>query len=707
VSAATELPGLHAGALDAYLRALGTMRVSERVVPGLRWSWTERETLEVHGALSADELAGQIAARVGEDRSLLAPVSTPWRGAGGKDVAFRDLRNGADERLLDWFDACAVPRAERDETGSRHNPLLGQGGGFGRSEIADAFEAAVARLVAPARPERVERALRATLAGTALDRADAKAVAVAKKAIGAYQSGRATGPGASASDTAPTMQKATTSAWDLVLVLEGLRAFRGAPTRRSERSQASFPLLARAQAVGLDAANAHQDREEDGFEVLVPLWSAPSRAATVMAVIGRARLRLADRNGPRIADDALEALLSQTAVAVGGLGFDRCVRFALHAPSDPRYRYAVRRGAVAARGSRDASDAARTLLPFVRAQARAEPHGDQRTAAHGRAEHELREALAGLGVPPPGAGGRTRVRRLLAALVALELIASRAHPHDALDRLELPELGREWDRAATRRDPGERPDAADREWDVARALASTARLGDDPDRRRASWLRPLLLPHRTVPRGWRLTSEHTVPDLTRSARPADVLLDRAIRHALRPSAGIPAPATPRGVDVPTLEVLLAAGGIDPDAVARLAAPAARLAVAAPRPAPEPVASPRAWEGATLASVLLASQPADDEPDDSQPGAPHAALARRARLAALARAGQLEALVRQAAAELWSRDLAVPLHSAAALCDVDPCRLALALLVPVDSAARHALRRAAELTTDADDPTSGR
>jgi len=112
--AGTRLPGCRAESLDSYLRSLGLLFVAEPLVPGLRASWDEDGVLVLHAAGGVDGvLDAVVAATAADARRTLGWGETPWRGAAGRGRAFAELRNEAPEELLDWFDACALPREAR------------------------------------------------------------------------------------------------------------------------------------------------------------------------------------------------------------------------------------------------------------------------------------------------------------------------------------------------------------------------------------------------------------------------------------------------------------------------------------------------------------------------------------------------------------------------------------------------------------------
>jgi CRISPR-associated protein Csx17 len=683
-----RLPGCNAESLDAYLRGLGFFLLAGRVDASVRGWWDDRGILNL-ASPGVDAIAHWIAEDVLAGGHLIAPVCTPWRGSAGRNQRFVDLRNCAEEWELDWFDACALPRvaeseertAGRAERSDReNNPLLGQGGGFGRSEVAAAYEDAVrtlrrSRLAAAALGD----ALLSLLRGEALNGAVARNLSVKKAVLGAYQSGRATGPGLSSRDVEPTRQDSRTNAWDLILVVQGLRVFRGVATRRPEptaRVQGSFPLVTRARPIGTAPVGALELREDspDTYELLAPLWSEPCSPRVFRHLLGTARLR----TGRGVARDTLDAVLVQAATAARGLGFDRLVRFAFVPGSDPRYRYAVRRGSVGARGLRAARAALEEIVPFLRhldRVVREEP------PALVVARRRLEEALAALGIERPGmpADWASQARQTQEVLIALAVAQPAAARASREDYLPAPSLSSRWLHLANDGSP---------EYRLARALVAGLTAGG------ASLLRSTMLPQRESEGRWVLDPQPSPPDLERVSDPVGTLVWlvlRAIRRRDR-SGSLTRLGQARLEDV----ALLLSGALGDDGERRLLLLAAALAGIwqgePPSPYrdsdPEPLGI-----GADVARLLLAAQPADDEDPDEL-----AWLERSERLASLLVAGRHHAARVAADRELRRRGLELlatpPLGSPL---PSDPSRLALAVLLPLDPEQRSALARAVSVT----------
>jgi CRISPR-associated protein Csx17 len=458
-----------------------------------------------------EELANDLAACVKDSRvSVLTPIKTPWRGKGAP--GFGSLRNAADDQELAWFDACAVARVQDSDAGGAqsdkvNNPLLGQGGGFGRGEIAAAHGDAVARLTRAKSVAISGRALLGLVTETIIEPSGVS-LATQKKALGAYQSGRATGPGASVADGEPTTQKASTPAWDLVLVLEGLTAFRGMTTSRARNpvaARGSFPLVSRARVAGTGSATLAED-PDDAYEFLAPLWSAPVTGRALLFTLKRARLRT-----PRgMAADVIEGALSQAAHSAGRIALDRLTRFAFLAPSDPRYRFASRRGALHAAGSSVAVTAMNDVVPFMRSLGRAPGSSPE---SFRLAVRRLNEALVAMAQPEETEPTRSRqAQATLIALADAELPAARLSPPPTPAR-----LSRSWWRLC-------RDDTAPTR--LAMAIVSARTVDGRP------WLRPWLRPQTRADGRWSLDPSVAIPSPERAHDPLRQLA-RALIHALR------------------------------------------------------------------------------------------------------------------------------------------------------------------------------
>jgi len=663
-----RLPGCRADALDGYLRALGLLVLAQGAGAALRTSWSPTGVLEVHQP-DAEPPLTTLLAETELDR-LLPEISTPWRGREGRDSSFPELRNGADDEALAWFDACAVPlvQAGAGKAGKRNNPLLGQGGGFGRAELQVAYDEA-ARLLAQAstRPVLLATALGDLLGGHEPAKESLERLSVRSKVLGAYQSGRATGPGGSRADRDPSGQQAWTSAWDLALVVAGLRSFTGSLARRAAPGaaiQTAFPLLVRGRAIALDTGNAHTLREDDAdaYELLAPLWSAPARTDVVLHRLRALRVRVASGAPAR---DTLEAAVSHTATAAGAAGFDRLERFALFAPSDPRYRYALHRGSLTARSSELAVAAGRDLLGSLRrmaAVAGARPPERVR-----RARRELEETLAGDGA----------AASVLLGLARYEQALGQSLDDSRREGLALPLIRRSWDAMAARE--GGSP------WRIGRGLAWSFQT--PAGSRAAAWLRGVLL-GQSFAGSWRLDPARRAVDVLAGARPMEALVREALAEGRRMREMKAEPAAVRLGDIVAL--LSGAGGCAPEAVAEAALAAARLdelglGDGGPDHSISRERIGRWGVDRFTALVLLAAQRERvEEPPDEL-------LERRLRLASLALAGDRAQLLRVATASLWRRGLSVaPVSPHGLIPARRPEGLACALLLTIDPGVLHAL-----------------
>lgn len=679
-----RLPGCNSDSLDAYLRGLGFFLLAGRLDRSVRAWWDEDGVLNLasHGV---EAIAHAIVEGIRGEEGLIRPARTPWRGKEGRGKSFGELRNVADEDELDWFDACALarrgdveepPLGRRTERSDREsNPIIGQGGGFGRSELASAHEEALSKVRDPhLHADVVAEAIVSVVRGEALSDSVSRRVSTTKAVLGAYQSGRATGPGLSSQDVQPTNQRSRTNAWDLLFVIEGLRAFRGTATRRPKptaRVQASFPLVTRARAIGTAPDGAVSSREDspDTFELFAPLWSQPCSARALRHLIAAARLR----TGRGVAQDTLDAVLVQAARAAGGLGFDRLVRFAFVPGSDPRYRYAVRRGNVQARASTVAGVALDEIVPFLRALDRA-ASAESPSLRLGR--RRLEDALAALGVTRPGTGEdrelpARQAQGVLIALALMEPAAARASGED----LAAPSLSPKWFRIADDESP---------EYRLARVIAGGMTAGS------ASLLRPTILPHREGKGQWFLDAQTPPPDLDREGDPLRALAQLvvlAIRRRDRSVSVKRAAVAARPDDI----ALLLSGELGRDSERRLLLLVAALAGVWPTDqAPlsavtDPIA---AGIGADTARLMLAAQPADDEDPDSA-----AWIERAEHIASLLLAGRCDAARVVADRELRRRGLdLLPLAPIASPPTSTAPRLAIAVLLPLDRERRAAFSR---------------
>ena len=684
-----RLLGCNADSLDAYLRGLGFFLLAGCLEPSVRAWWDESQTLNLASCEGVDDLAQRIAKAVSEDGGLITLIGTPWRGRAGKNKSFVDLRNSAEEGELDWFDACALPRlvhSEERSTGRaersdrENNPLLGQGGGFGRSEMAAAHTKAVKMLTSCGlHTNALAKALAALVRGQPIDDTVSRKLSINKAVLGAYQSGRATGPGLSARDVEPTNQRARTNAWDLVLVIEGLRLFRGIPTRRPEptgRVQGSFPLVSKARAIATTSERAVDLRKDshDTFELLAPLWSCPCSARVLRHLVGTARLR----TGRGVARDTLDAVLVQASIAAQGLGFDRLVRFAFVPGSDPRYRYAVRRGTVRARGLRAARAALEEIVPFLRRLDRAVR---EEPPAFVVARRRLEDALAAFGTDRSAlatdrAFQARQAQEVLIALAMMELPAARA----CREEVAAPDLSDRWSDLADDGSP---------EYRLARALVGGLTAGS------TSLLRTVILPQRESQGRWVLDPHASIPDLRRVSDPLGTLVSLvllAIRRRDRRASITRAGGTP----MEDLARLLS-GTIGETGRRRLLLLAAalagiRLGNQTKKPFrnrdPESIGL-----GAETARLLLAAQQEENEDPEEL-----AWLERAERLASLLLSRRCDAARVAADRELRRRGLSLlsPPPLGAPLPSHPSC-LALAVLVPLDPDQRKRVARVVSIT----------
>lgn len=671
---AFPLPGLTSRSLDAYLRAIGLLRTAQEIDLDLRAHWDASGVLSIN--TDPETVVDALVAAVHrQPDAIFPPVRTPWRG---KDAEgdFPSLRARASGDELAWFDACYVAVADEHQVFPRVNPLLGKGGSFGRAEIGPAYEDALDRLRGDKAAGSLAPGLWATLLAEPIDAKLLRPLLVKKKALGAYQSGRGTGPGASRNDAQPTNQEAPVNAWDLVLLVAGLVCFSGLATIRPSGSSrtASFPWVVSPRPVGFDAARTELDQGQQQFEFLAPLWSAPATPRVILHRIARVRLR----NRTRAVADTTEALVAHADQGAAEFGFDRLERFAFVAPSDPRYQYAVRRGSSYALRAPQAALIARDILPYLRT---GRP-GDNAPATWRRAHRDAEELAVRAAQPraaspadrPPRVGWRAV--ELLAHLEPLDRALARGRGATRLRR-----TGGEWWRVLRQRDdePAHRTSAS-----IAAGLAWAASHPDGPP-----WSvgRAALLPHRRAKssRGWELDPDASAPPLLIEDRPLPHLARALVAAHRKLSAEDDLrvdSAPPRLADL----VRLLAGELAGRDVAVATLAAARIDDP-PRPGGEPVQVP-AELGLSLAAVLYAPY-AGAGTDGETPGAGEVTV-RRVVLAELALGGRTLDLARAAGRHLARADLDPALSAGAGLGSLAPERLALALLAGLRKSDRHGL-----------------
>jgi CRISPR-associated protein Csx17 len=671
VTLVTErLAGCTAESLDSYLRGLGFFLLAGEVEPSVRAWWDEDGTLCLASTPTLARLVERVVHKVCQTPPLLR---TPWRGGSAHGRDFVELRNLAEEGELDWFDASTLVLSDGSR---RNNPLLGEGASFGKGEIADGYGIALSKLQKAPRAS-AEQALLDLILGQPGNLDVAKALTVDRKILSAYQSGRAAVPGSSSSDLKPTSQKARTPVWDVVLVLRGLRLFRGTPARRADSGalvQGAFPLVVQSRPLGTGPADVADQRRDPPrtFEVLAPVWTHPCSARALAHLVPVARLRL--RGG--VARDTLDAALIQSARAAGGLGFDRLVRFAL-IPPDPKKpaRYATRRGEMYALGQAAARRAADEILPFLRDLERALREEPPSLAIVRR---RLEDALATFGrkrADPRQQSLAVRVQDALIALALLQTPAARAAPDLLAPRLSSAWFGLADDGAA--------------EFRLARSLV--AGFTDA----QACLLRETLLPQRRIESGrFVLDATRTPPDLERVADPLAVLVTLVLAALRRTEQDGLTRAGSTPLDA--LAALLS-GALGREGERRLALLAAALAGIHPsRPLPAREQDPAVLGlGADVARLLLAAQSAAGE-DCADSRAPERAAA----LASLLLAGRTQAARIAADRELRRRGLELLPTPSARAPSPRPALLAVAVLLPLDEDTRDALERLVALTPTA-------
>lgn len=683
-----RLPGCTAESLDSYLRGVGFFLLAGEVEPSVRAWWDEDGVLWIASSRRLTDLGAAVTDKV---RREPPPLRTPWRGSEGRDRSFLDVRNDVQDAELDWLDACALARpfeaigtsTARERSDRENNPLLGQGGAFGNAKPQDAYREAVETLGNPKIPlDELATALLASLRAVPISTRLVRRLSTKKAVLGTYQSGRATGAGSSIRDVEPTSQPTRSQMWDVVLVLTGLRVFRGASTRRPDsraRVQASFPFLVHSRPIATGPGGVHELRADDAqaYELLAPLWSTPCTARTLRRLVCSARLRLPPTRARQltpIAQDTLDAMLVQASRAAHGLGFERLVRFALVAGADPRYRFAVRRGTVHAQGLRAARLAVEGILPFLRQldrTVREEP------ASLAVARRRLDDALAAFSRPLPVGSPQAdaaRSQEALIALAGLQAPAARAVANGD-GSFEPPRLSSEWFRHA---------DDGSEAYRLARSLV--AGLSDG----QACLLRETLLPQRRESGRFLLDATRTPPNLERVSNPLAVLVELTLTALRRTRPENLARAGSTSFSALASLLAGAMGEVEERRLALLCAALAGVHPTNPPPA-RPEDPLTAGIGADVARLLLAAQPATEDETAKD------ALGRTTALASLLLAGRVDVARTMADRELRRRSLDLLPTPPRLAPTPRPEALALAVLLPFDEEARSALERTVSIS----------
>jgi CRISPR-associated protein Csx17 len=211
-----------------------------------------------------------------------------------------------------WMDAAVV----LPEEGKASWPsLLGTGGADGRLDFTNNAMQRLGDLFDLASPDGSPREGAAELLLQALFGLPSSRLTMA--AIGQFFPGQAGG----ANSTSAPEGGSPINPWDLILTLEGSILFSARATRRldpSSMSHASAPFAVRSHAAGY--ATKGRENAERG-EQWMPLWSQPTSAPALQAMLAEGRLQLGRQIAYRPIDVA--RALARLGVARGVTGFVR------------------------------------------------------------------------------------------------------------------------------------------------------------------------------------------------------------------------------------------------------------------------------------------------------------------------------------------------------------------------------------------------
>ena len=257
---------------------------------------------------------------ISRSRAALASQGLTSRPTGAvKEALLGQIRSICSDEQLKWIDAAVVLSGD----GPKYPPLLGTGGNDGRLEFTNNF---MQRLVEVFDPETggvldgATEFLSEALFGEA-------APGLKSSAIGQFSPGAAGGPNGTTGFTG----EARVNAWDYILMLEGGVLFAARVARRLEGNtfgHLSFPFTVRPLGAGSGATDMG-DEGDARAETWVPLWTQPSGATEVTALLGEGRVSI----GRRTVGDCLDF-----ARAVARLGADRGIE------SFQRYGFLMRSG---------------------------------------------------------------------------------------------------------------------------------------------------------------------------------------------------------------------------------------------------------------------------------------------------------------------------------------------------------------------------
>lgn len=342
------LEGCHPEPLGSYLKSLAVLRlVSDQKDTSAKGYWRD-DTFHLVSTLDADQLATFLARdyaptpvvgpwgarsgfypgssektaravlveiehsttqRLADFRAVIAAVRVCLASRGLAQKAKEDeklgllaaLRNELPEVALRWLDAAYVLGNSLDERG--FPIILGTGANEGSQGFSSTFMKALIEVGALA-PVTDIAPVRAALFGVI---AEGAPTATTGQFVPGSTPGLNQGPGFVGGPSA--------SAWDMILTLEGAATWISGATKRtgsSRPSRLSSPFTVRSRAVGFNAAPA--DEIEARGEIWLPVWTRPSSAQEVEALLAEGRAQWRGRDVKNAID---------LAKAVSALGADR------------------------------------------------------------------------------------------------------------------------------------------------------------------------------------------------------------------------------------------------------------------------------------------------------------------------------------------------------------------------------------------------
>lgn len=229
-----------------------------------------------------------------EDTLKTCKIDTKEKMEKQKWAFIQALRSTCEERgVIEWMDAAAVGTVER------FAPLLGSGGGSdGNTHFSDNFMQNLWDALPDFDNQRQQRKgshqsasdttielLNATLFGSPTD------LLIEKRTSSLYDSGAVGGPNASQG----MERNSLTNPWNFILGLEGTICFAGAATKRLVADASSNVVFPFQVTASVTLSGRMADKEQAGKEIWLPLWRRPSQANEVFALLREGRAQCGSR----------------------------------------------------------------------------------------------------------------------------------------------------------------------------------------------------------------------------------------------------------------------------------------------------------------------------------------------------------------------------------------------------------------------------